>query len=1138
MKYFFALISFCTYLTASAQLNDNFTDGDFTSGTVWTGDATNYIVNAGFQLQLNGTIADTAYLSTPSTAVANTEWNFWVRENFAPSDNNNMRIYLMADIANLKAANLNGYYVRLGENGSFDSVDLWEQSGSTQTKIIDGVNNHCAAANNVLRIKVIRDATGTWTMYSDTTGGTNYQVEGTVFDNAHTTSNYFGVFSKYTLTNITKFYYDDFYVGPIIVDNTPPSVISAVPITASQLDVLFDENVDLTTSQINTNYSVDNSIGNPTSAIRDVSNHALVHLTFAGSFVNATNYIFTVINVQDLNSNAISIATANFTYQPISLPGFHDVIINEIFADPSPVIGLPTTEFVEIYNRSANNFNLTGWKFTDGTSTGTLGNRILPAGAFLILCANADTASYSPFGPTLGLSSWPSLNNAGDNLKLSDNATNVLDSADYNLTWFHDAVKQNGGWTLELINPNTGIGCAPSGNWLASVNPIGGTPGTLNSVFNNSPDTTGPVVQSVIAIDSMHVQVCFNEGIDPSQLTNLNNYNVTPFIGNPVSMSIDSSTYQCALLTLLLPLSDNTTYNLSFPGLTDCAGNAASPDNANFTYHVLREFDVVINEIMADPTPVVQLPDAEYIELHNTTPYAISLAGWSITTGTTSRSIPSLILPADSFLVLTSTTDAALFPGIFVTGVTSFSSLTNTGATLTIRNASGMIIHSVSYTDGWYQNTTKKDGGWSLEQIDPMNPCSGASNWIASNSPTGGTPGYRNSVAASNPDVVQPHLVRVSVLSADSIRLWFSEPLDSLTMISLGSYTIDHSIGNPIAIRPIGSDFSKCDIKLPASILSNITYTITVDFHLTDCVGNSLQTPGTAIFALPEAMLPRDVIINEVLFDPNNGGVDFVEIYNRSTKVVDLKNLVLCTEDTITNTLNEFNLIAPEGYLLFPGQYLVLSKSSATVQLQYPLSIDIDRCLQMNNIPAMNVDGDIVVLADTGLHIIDKLIYFSSWHFPLLQTTKGVSLERIDFDRTTQDATNWHSAAETAGFATPTQKNSEYNPGGADDGAVTIAEQIFSPDGDGFNDVVNIDYNFTDPGYVANITIFDSRGRLVRTLIHGELLGTEKGTFSWDGIMNDQTKARVGAYVIYFEAFSADGNVKKYKRSCVLAAKF
>ena len=1121
----------------NAQITDNFSDGDFTTNPTWTGDAAAYTVNAGFQLQLNGTISDTSSLSVPSTYVANAEWDFWVRENFAPSDNNNMRIYLVSDVAFLQGP-VNGYYVRLGENGSFDSVDLWEQSGTTHTKIIDGVNSHCAATNNVLRIKVTRDASGNWNMFSDTLGGYNYQSEGTTFDATHTTSSYFGIFSKYTVSNITKFYYDDFYVGPIIVDVTAPTIISASAISGNQLDVIFDENVDLATSQIASNYSVNNSIGVPTTAVRDASNHALVHLTFASSFVSATNYILTVINVQDLNLNAITSATTNFTYLPITTPTFHDVVINEIFADPSPVVGLPNTEFVEIYNRSTGNFDLTGWAFTDGTSTGSLPAHILAAGNYLILCANADTALFSPFGPTLGISAWPSLNNAGDNLKILDAASNAIDSVNYALSWYQDAVKENGGWTLELINPNTGVGCAAAGNWIASVNPAGGTPGTINSVFNNSPDVTGPILQSVSALDSLHIELCFNEAIDPTLLSNILSYVINPTIGNPVALFYDTTTMRCVTLTLGTALTNNSSYQVVFSSLTDCAGNLAIPNSGMFSYHRVEPFDIVINEIMADPTPVVQLPDAEYIELHNTTPYGISIDNWSITVGSTTHILPTIILPADSFVVLTSTTDAPFFTGINVVGVTSFSSLTNTGASITIRNENGMVIHTVTYSDSWYQNAVKKNGGWSLEQIDPMNPCGGSSNWKASNSNSGGTPGRRNSIDASNADLIKPHLQRVSVLSADSIRLYFSEPLDSASLSTVLLYTIDHSIGNPISVRPIGSDFSQCDLKLPTAISQGITYNITVNVQISDCVGNNLDVPNSALFALPQSAVAGDLVINEVLFDPNNGGVDFVEIYNKSQKVIDLKYIVLSSQDTILNTLTELNVVAPEGYLLFPNQYLVLSESGATVKLQYPIPTDLDRCLDMASIPAMNVSGDIVVLSDTGFHIIDRLVYLPTWHFPLLQITKGVSLERIDFNRATLDQTNWHSASQTVGFATPTQQNSEYNPSGADDGAVSITEQLFSPDGDGFNDVVNIDYNFTDPGYVASIVIYDSRGRLVRTLIHSELLGTEKGAFSWDGTMDDRTKARVGAYVIYFEAISTDGKVKKYKRSCVLAAKF
>lgn len=116
---------------------------------------------------------------------------------FRPSDNNNVRIYLVSDLAFLEGP-INGYYIRMGENGAFDSVDLWEQSGNTHTKIIDGINAHCAATNNVIRIKVTRDATGNWSLFSDIAGGYNYQPEGTVFNNAHSFSNFFGVFSKYT----------------------------------------------------------------------------------------------------------------------------------------------------------------------------------------------------------------------------------------------------------------------------------------------------------------------------------------------------------------------------------------------------------------------------------------------------------------------------------------------------------------------------------------------------------------------------------------------------------------------------------------------------------------------------------------------------------------------------------------------------------------------------------------------------------------------------------------------------------------------------------------------------------------------------------------------------------------------------
>jgi hypothetical protein len=187
--------------------------------------------------------------------------------------------------------------------------------------------------------------------------------------------------------------------------------------------------------------------------------------------------------------------------------------------------------------------------------------------------------------------------------------------------------------------------------------------------------------------------------------------------------------------------------------------------------------------------------------------------------------------------------------------------------------------------------------------------------------------------------------------------------------------------------------------------------------------------------------------------------------------------------------------------------------------------------------PSLNIDGDIVVLIDTGYTSIDRVVYSADWHFPLLDDTKGVSLERIDTERPTQEATNWHSAAETVGFATPTKQNSQYSPSTADDGAVNLSNTIFSPDNDGIEDVVTINYTFDQPGYIANIAIYDSRGRLIRRLASNTLLGTEQGSFSWDGIQDDRSLALSGVYVIYVEVFNTSGTVKRCKKACVLAAR-
>ena len=96
----------------------------------------------------------------------------------------------------------------------------------------------------------------------------------------------------------------------------------------------------------------------------------------------------------------------------------------------------------------------------------------------------------------------------------------------------------------------------------------------------------------------------------------------------------------------------------------------------------------------------------------------------------------------------------------------------------------------------------------------------------------------------------------------------------------------------------------------------------------------------------------------------------------------------------------------------------------------------------------MNIASGTVCLSTTT-DIIDNFTYNTDMQFALLNITKGVSLERIDFNRPTKDRTNWHSAAQDIGFGTPGYKNSQYKSASETDNAIEITPEIFSPDGAG-----------------------------------------------------------------------------------------
>lgn len=546
-----------------------------------------------------------------------------------------------------------------------------------------------------------------------------------------------------------------------------------------------------------------------------------------------------------------------------------------------------------------------------------------------------------------------------------------------------------------------------------------------------------------------------------------------------------------------------------------------------------NRFDVVISEIMTDPTPQIALPNNEWIELRNVSSTAFNLSGWRIADATgQSGPMPVYTLQPDSFVIVC-TASAVTAMSVYgpTISVTSFPSLDNTGDVIYLKSAQNKIIHTVSYTDAWYQNELKKDGGWTLEMIDTKNPCSGYSDWKASTDLKGGTPAKKNSVDGVNADVTAPQLLRAFATDSVNITLVFDEPLDSTAAAISTRYSVSDGIGAPQTVTVTTPAFDKVSLKLTTALLRNKIYTVTTT-AVTDCKGNSISGKNSARVGLSEVADSFNIIINEILFNPKSNGTDYVEIYNRSNKIIDLKQTYIANRSS-TGAISNIKQLSADNYLLFPQDFLVITEEPSIIKRDF-ITKNADAFITVASMPSFNDDEGYVLILNAQGSVTDELHYNEKWHFKLIDNREGVALERIDYNAATQQPDNWHSAATSVGYGTPTYKNSQYKINDGLQGDVTVTPEIVSPDNDGTDDFATITYNFPTAGYVANITVFDAAGRPVRYLQRNALCGIT-GNFRWDGLGEKNQQLPSGIYVVFTEVFSISGKKKSFKNTIVVA---
>lgn len=1112
-------IAICTNAQVNGGFSDNFSDGDFDSQPEWTGDDAKFIVNENNMLQLydvEATTNSTAQLATESQAIDDATWEFFVRYDFPPSTSNYCDVYLVSNTRTVSSCTA-GYFVRVCGTGTPNNICLYKKNGSSSSKIIEGNAITTEDTNNNLKIKVTRSQNGEWKLYSDAGNTGSYTLEGETTDITITSSSYFGIYCKYSKTRSTKFYFDDFSVTGYYYTDTEAPILQSTRFTQNN-QILLQFNEDIKESSISaSNFSVNNEIGQAISAGFYNNDHQKIILEFGNTFQNNTTYTLSYSGISDANGNTIVASTTEITFVEA---GEGTIVINEIMANPKPIVGLPESEYIELYNNSQETINLEGWSLKINNAVKTLGAYTLYPAEYVILCHPGNDSLFSDITsnvlPVTGMTTT-ALANDGATLTLYNEFMSEVDIIKYSTSWYRNPNKKNGGWSLERIDPNNK--CEQSTNWRASENANGGTPGMQNSIFGVNVDVTAPSVIDLSLGSANELIVTFSESVDTTTANNLENYFLDNEYGNPIYAGADPNRENAIVLMFEMALEQNLIYNLTINGISDLCGNIMQQQTLQIST-IPTEFNaIVVSEIMSKPSPVVGLPDAKYIELYNRSQNAISLSGWNLSVGSTTKPFPASIINAESYLLLASSNDAYLFENVSnIAEFESFPSIAQGGATISISDKNGNLVHTITFSSSWHDDNFKAQGGYSLEMIDLNNPCEGAANWRSTLNRDGGTPGRENSVNDSNPDIHAPYPTDAEVVN-DTVFVYFSEILMP-EMIETTNFSVEE-LGNPSFVEIVSPQLTVVKMKFDTEIQPATVYMLNVSSNITDCSGNSIESNTQIRFGIGEVAKFNDIVINEILFNPYSGGSDFVEIYNRSSKIIDLKDLWISNTGDDGNVKDSYQ-ITNISRLVLPEEYCAISTDIEDLYNHYNILYP-ENLYKVAKMPGYADDKGTVIVTTRMFDTIDIVSYNKSQHYKLLSSQDGVSLERINFNASSNDENNWHSAAQDAGFATPGYVNSQFAELLAAESQITLSNEVFSPDNDGHDDYLTILYNLDVAGYSGTIAIYSSNGHFVKTLLNNRSLGSA-GTIIWDGLDAKNRLCPPGIYVIYVELFNLDGN--------------
>jgi len=759
-------------------------------------------------------------------------------------------------------------------------------------------------------------------------------------------------------------------------------------------------------------------------------------------------------------------------------------------ASPKGAKGLPETDYVELYNTTDHTISLKGWSFIyDGTVI-RLPDVPLAANRYAVLYRKGKSLPLNKKALGLGFSNFPlNMSDEGRQLTLKDSSGTVIHSYTY--------PKAKAGRSIER---------GEGDKWHLSTDPRGGTPGEENSVAPSVP---------------------------------------TPKPDDPATPP------------------DTPSEPPSSPSDTVKSG------------------DIVINEVMASPKGAKGLPETDYVELYNTTSHTISLKGWSFIYDGTVIRLPDVPLAANRYAVLyRKGKSLPLDKKVLGLGFSNFPlNMSDEGKQLTLKDSSGTVIYSYTYPkakagrsiergegDKWHLSTDPRGGTPGEENSEdtpdkpdkPEKPKSSPGD-VLINEVMADPRGLTKLPAT---EYVELHNTTDHEIDLEGWAFVYDKTSIPLPDAELpaGGYAVLYKAGREISVADGAAEVAVK--RFPANMinagkplaLKDPSGTVIHSYTYPKAkAGRSIErgegdkwhlspdprggTPGEENSEgapdkpdkpdelnkpnepdATEQVEPREIILNEILFDPQPRGSEYIELYNRSDRTLSTHGLAIALRKS-DGHLGSRHSLTSLATTLAPGDYLVLTSdpNGVTSLIRTP-ALDVIRRFKL---PALNNQGaTIVLLRAADSTVVDEVTYSAKWHSRAVKIRRGVALERISPDGSSQEAANWTSASSETGYGTPGYKNSQSGT------SLQIAESatISEPEYNASTRDYLIRYRMDKPDYRCQMAVYSSNGQKVAVIANNQLL-TPEGEIRWDG-----AGLTPGVYIFYVELYHPDGSSQHIRK--------